>query len=765
MLSGGFLYAQEAYKSLVITEARMSAQSDNYIELTNMGDQTINLKDFKLGTIRPWNQAITDVFTSPWIPDNNRQIMLPNYELKPGESYVVTTAYDFGPRQYAKKVPGFEGDQLTPQKAQMYEIADLLIHCPEPKGDATDSVSRNEFGIDISWMFENWGGRECMYIEQHLSDVDSVVIDQVSGVFDINGQNNTAGNYDVAGVTGATGNAVLVRKFKVKQGNLDFANARGVGADDSEWIPIEWPDAWGKWRDAWWTVGNHGDYKLDENTLESDIADVDFANKKITVPWGTRRGDGVMHLMKKKPGLAWIYKLNANYEDSLFFTAHTDDTLRVVVCGQEGYWANFNIVVAEPTADVNIVVPVTVLNYPASAIQWWREHNERGEIDWPRITQHATGPDTITGTWYGIPYATSIDTLLKRMEKPSNAQWEIVPKSGTASPDVKYGDKLKVTAQNGSVKEYFIEVQPIQPNHNANLSAITWPDIPASLKGLYGWIGDTIPGFGRTVTNYRLSVPIDVDGIPALVAKTENLNATVVVKRASSLYGTPAERTISFEVTAEDDSVKLVYNVELVKEKNPANIQPYFADPFLSEYYFRDNWANNFIEICNPGNQPLDMSNYMVAWMGNTNPSAVIESRMEVEDWLNRYDKYVPGYKWVNEAQWAVTPGILERDLAVNALVYPGDVFCYGWIAADGNTYQSWMGDYKWPVPGNLDVILNNFTNNSNKKWFPNGYTNPWKEEVASGQAPWSNSSWFMFKILNDSIKLGLKPANDPNDF
>ena len=772
LVSIGVLNAQDTIRSLVITEARMSAQPDNYIELTNMGNKAINLKDFKLGTIRPWDAAINNVFTDPWVSESGqytRHIMLPDHVLQPGESYVVTTAYDFAAEQYAKKTPGFEGGQYRTQKLQMYEIADLLIHVAEPKGDATDSVSRNEFGNRVDWMFENWNGRECMFIEQHLSDIDSVVIDQVSGVFENAGQNNTTGAYDVAGVTGATANSVLIRKFKVKTGNVDFANARGVGADDSEWIPWQWPAGWGQWRDVQWTVGNHGNYKLDENTLQSDIADVNFAGKTITVPWGTHRGDGVMHLMKKKPGIAWIHKLNPNFEDSLSFAAHTGDKLIILVAGEEGYRDSFNIVVAEPTADINKVVPVTSLNYPvATAVQWWRDDNQEGLLGWPRVTENASGSDSITGTWYGIPYATSIDTLLSRLEKPTNAKWEIVPASGIASPDVKHGDKLKVTAQNGVVKEYFIEVQPLQPNHNANLLAITWPDLPKEYQGLFGWVGDTVPGFNPTTYNYRITVPMDVDGIPALVAKTEQLNATVVVTRATSLYGTTAQRTISFTVTAEDDSVTNVYNVELVKEKNPANVQPYSPDPFLSELVFWDQWSNSFGELCNPGNQPLDLSNYMIAMQWNTNPAGVIQSRMGTDEWLDRYDKYVPGYKWVGESQWAVTPGILEQDLNVNAIVYPGDVFCFGGIWTDGQTAPSWLPNYVWPVPAQLDIQFNMYPNNSNKRNFPNGYSNPWGESISGNGSPirkWFNSDWYMFKILNDSIKLGLKPANDPNDF
>jgi len=770
LISGG-IFAQDTIRSLVISEARMSGQWENYIELTNMGNNAVNLKDFKLGTIRPWDVAILNVFTDPWVSENGqytRNIMLPDFVLEPGKSFVVTTAYDFAAEQYAKKVPGFEGGEMPLQKTQMYSIADLLIHVQEPKGDATDSISRNEFGNNVSWMFENWNGRECMYIEQHLSDIDSVVIDQVSGVFDNAGQNFASGQYNVAGVTGATGNSILVRKFKVKQGNLDFANARGVGADDSEWIPWQWPAGWGNNRDAQWTVGNHGDYKLDENTLESDIADVDFAGKIITVPWGIRRGDGIMRVMKKKPGIAWIYNLNPNYEDSLSFAAHTGDKLSILVCGDEGYRDSFNIVVAEPTADVKIVVPVSNLDWAGSPNQWWRDDNQEGLLGWPRVTEHASGPDTITGTWYGIPYATPVDTLLERLEKPTNAKWEIVPANGVPSPDVKYGDKLKVTAQNGSVKEYFIVVQPLQPDHNANLLSITWPDIPDEYRGLFGWVGDTVPGFNSTAYNYRITVPKDVDGIPALVAKTDNLNATIKVNRATSLNGTTAERTISFEVTAEDDSVKNIYNVELVKEKDPANVQPYYADPFLSEFVFWDQWSNSFAEIANPGNQPLDVSNYMLACQWSTNPSDVITSRMGTDEWLDRYDKYVPGYKWVNEAQWAVTPGILEQDLNVNAIVLPGDVFAFGGIQVDNQTAPSWMPDYVWPVPAQLDVQFHMVPNNSNKRNFPNGYSNPWNEAISGDGTPirkWMNSSWYMFKILNDSIKLGLKPANDPNDF
>ena len=763
MLLSGSILAQEAYRGLVISEARLTGQMENYIEITNMGDQAINLKDFKLGTIRPWNEAINDVYLDPWVPDNHRYIMLPDYVLEPGKSFVVASARDFQYEQYNKRTPGFEGGELPITQKQMYELADLLINQPEPKGDATDSITRDSRGIDISWMFENWNGRECMYIEQHLSDVDSVVIDQVNGLFngagDYEGNNDPSGEFDVAGVIGASGNSVLVRKFKIKQGNLDFVNARGVGADDSEWIPLEWPTGWGNWRDLWWTVGNHGNYVLDENTLESDVVDVDFANKTITVPWGIRRGDDIMRSMKKKPGIAWIYDLNPNYEDSLTYAARTGDKLTVIVCGDEGYKATFDIIVSPPTADANIVVPVTVLNYPSTATQWWRQQIQEGlpgQAGWPRVSQNASGVDSIWARWDGIPYATRVDSLLSRLEKASNASWEIVPVDGVPRPDLKNGDKLKVTAQNGAVKEYFIQVQRLQPNHNANLLSITWPDIPNEYRDLYGWVADTIPGFNATTYNYRVTVPKDVDGIPALVAKTDNMNAKVQVNRATSLYGTTAQRTISFVVTAEDDSVTNTYNVELVKEIDASKLQPYFAEPFLSEYIFWDQWSNTFAEIANPGNQPLDLSNYLIASEDYIyNPAGIIEAASGVDNWASRYMKYVPGYKWVGESQWAVTPGILEQDLNVNAIVQPGDVFCLGDIYTIGQ-----VGTRTWPVLKQLDIQFHNLNDNIKNPW--NEVVNDWE---GSPIRKWSNGQVYIFKILNDSIKLGLKPANDPNDF
>lgn len=749
-------YGQQPNRKVLITEARLDDKQSIFVEITNMGDTSIELSKFSLHRHTPWSKesAILDPWNDTW---DTGGFYLPNETLDPGESYVVTTAYDFGPRMYNKRIPGFEEHERMKQP-EMYDVADLLIHVSERNGDETDSITTLVNGIEYNYQgtLTTYNGRACYYLKHHYSDTAEAVVDQVNGVFDNNGVNfEVKEGYAVAGLEGATKYANLIRKFSVKNGNLEFV--RGVGLDDSEWIAIRRPNIYDSWRDLWWTTGSHGNYVLDEYTLESDVIDVNYEDKILTVPWGIRRLDGIMRHMKRKPGVAWFYHYNENKEDSLYRSVKTGDKLTVYVCGNELQEATFNIEVKEPTVYDNIVIPKAHKDLNSEQIT---ATTQKGILNWPRVTKHESGEDTITGTWHGLPHALRADSLFKYLEKPTNAMWEFVWVDGIERPDLKNGDKLRVISENGTQKEYFIQIQPLKLSHNAYLSSITWPDIPDFYKGIFGWIGDTIPGFNSTSYNYKVEVPIDTEGIPALVARTEDLNASVDVKRATSLTGTSEDRTIAFKVTAEDDSITNTYNVELFKEKDPENIQPFHAEPFLSEFVYMDQYGNGYVEICNPGNQMLDLSNYMVVMQyGALNPADAIQSRNEPNDWLDRYDKYIPGYKWGDEAEWRTTPAILEQDLAVNPYVEPGDVFCMGAIMRDDFVPEWYYPE--WPVPKNLDIQFNNFEGQRN-------YTNPWGEEVSGNGFPcrkWAKSIWYMFKITNDSIKRGLKPATDPNDF
>jgi hypothetical protein len=741
---GSMVHAQDTIRSLIISEALMRSWPWAYIELTNMGDEDIQLANFRVGKIEPWDNVL-------WTPRSRSRIFwLPERILKPGESFLIANVYDYSLEQHAKGIdtPG-SGSAEVMHKKDLEEMADMQIHMKEKDGAPNDSVFPYAAAMEVG------NGRDTWFLQYHMPNGDSVVVDQVGGVFDSEGWNlnqpfdanwgpMSNWGYDVGGVRGATFTAHLIRKYSVKTGNLDFANARGVGNDDSEWIAI--PVEGGYWttsfRKALWTVGNHVNAQLDENTLESDVIEVDFAGKTLTVPWGVRRNDDIMNYFVRKPGIGWNYHQAAgtSVEDSLSFAAKTGDKLELWVCGNDMGKATFEIIVKEPTADNKSIVPK--LNQDPEGN--WRSQLKVGMITWPRVTQNDSGIDTIWGEWGGIPYQTRIDSLIDRLDIPSNASWEFITVDGVKRPDIKNGDILRIIAQNGSEKDYYIPVNGSRPGHNGLLSAITWPDIPEYYRGIFGWQGDTIPNFNSNSFYYTITVPIDVDGIPALVAKADDLNSKVEVIRASSLSGTTEDRTVKFIVTAEDDTTINIYNVEFIKEKNPNDIQPFNAEPIISEIVHKNHWANSYAEIFNPGNQPIDLSNYMLVADFSDDPVFALESHI-TGSFNNRYRSYIPGYKFTNSVEeWAVNPGILTPDLNVKTLLMPGEVFAMGDVP---NVRSSSPID-------KLDIEFKN---------------NPWGANQSGTNRNavdhWGDSYMWLFKILNDSVKLGLKAANDIHDF
>ena len=748
---------QDTIKGLIFTESFMASGFSGFWEITNLTNETIDLGNIEIGMMTPWGPK-----GETWDPED-RWMMLPEYDLAPGKSYVIALCFDATPEAFKLNMKKYWAERITGDS--IWSIADLQIHIPE-----IDEVTQTTYGIKDSVSSEGlflqgiWSGGSCVYLRQHRAfEGDSIVIDQVGGVFDNDGK-NFAEPYDVAGVTDATGNSVLIRKYNVKQGNLNFAEARGVGEDDSEWIVVHLAPQ-GFFRDVYWTLGNHGNYVLDANTLESDVAEINFAAKTITVPWGTRRCDDVMHLMKYKPGLAWNYIMSPNYEDSLSCAAHTGDKIEIIACGDDAQKATFDIIVDAPDADNNLVVPAISPDPKGN----WRNVFDYGILDWPRVTVNESGQDTIWGVRGGIPYDTRVDSLLKCLDKPANASWEMVWVDGVQKrANVKNGDLLKVTSESGKVKNYFIKVLDPIPSHVNTLSAITWPDIPEDYRGIFGWKGDTIPEFSAEVYSYRVTIPYDVDGIPALVCRTVDPNAQVTVRRAQFIYGESDERTTYFDVTAEDDTSKVTYSVEFIKETNPAiDAQPYFGEPFISEYIEYQMWGNSFMEIDNPGNQPLDLSDYMIAvdWKG-LNPADVISKKNDGDKgWIaHRYEKYIPGYKWSPDSNdFKANPYIAERDYSVNSIVEPGEAFVMGgfdYIGEISNADNAAF--FKEHVVDPCDVIF------SDAKCDYLEVKNTWGEPMVGGSnvaQMWFEGNFFVFKILNDSIKRGLKPATDPNDF
>jgi hypothetical protein len=394
-------------------------------------------------------------------------------------------------------------------KPELWDLIDVPIHTDEGAlalGEDTSGDSISSLGSDALYSFTGNGGIFLMY---HLSATDSVGVDQVNLVFDAGTGNAITTARDVAGVVEATRNHILVRKASITQGNMNWDNARGIDLADSEWLPIprlmnvNIEDD----RAVFWTVGNHGNNNLDQTTLvplNADIS-VNWADSSITIPWGIRNNDHIMNFFERKPGIAWHYDFSPNREDSAYNSARTGDILTVYAVGNDLDKAEFDLIVQAPKTTDNLVIPKNQMNLETGAYNAVRGNPFEVTMDIPEM-------DTI----YSISFGTSVDTLFKYLEKPENASWEIVFINGEVRASLKTGDILKVTAESGAVKNYFLKLYPYVGSDNARLSAITWPDIPEWYYNILGWKGDTIPGFSSGNYFYTLVIPFDVEGIPAL---------------------------------------------------------------------------------------------------------------------------------------------------------------------------------------------------------------------------------------------------------
>jgi hypothetical protein len=719
------LRAQDTIRTLIITEARIDAQHGAYLELTNVGADTLDLSNFEVGKISPWEK--------PYLPNSTTDYtMLPKKKLLPGKSFVLAKISDYCTHMWALKPDLFDRYQSKPA---FLKLADMQIHVPE----AMPPVSQKLDSISTAYnLFNIWGGSSCFYVRYHFMHPgnvkDSVVIDQVGGVFDESDGTNMDKAYDVAGVPGATHSCILIRKANVKRGNINFATGRGNNPENSEWIAV--PMLKGEWeptRAVFWTVGNSGDVHL--SSLHSNNMTINWVDSTLTVPWGIRNDDSIMSQFTKLPGIAWHYDYSGNYKDSAFTSVRTGDKLTVYACGNEVEKYTFRIITQPSVSTDTKVIPKKVAD---------KNRHYANSTTFCDVTENLS-MDTIRY----FPFGTRIDTLMRYLELPDNAAWRITFVDGIERADLKAGDILTVkSADRTNSKDYYIRPWYYWPSHEAKLSAITWPDIPDTYKGILGWQGDTIPGWSPTKYNYQVQIPFDVEGIPALVGIKAQVNAKLRMEKTTKLTCSGNRIIITFTNTAEDDTTTKVYKLELIRDDCGCLCQPWFGDPFISQYVFKQGYSNYFCEIVNPGTETLDLSNYMLTFGDYADANEAITRVSGASDFANRYNKYVPGYKWVDKATWASKPAYLEEDLNIFPIIGPGDVF----VLAD---IFSPVNDLNYPKSAIPEIDLD-FQHN------------PWGDTLKNfGQTmqQWTGQKIMLFKILNDSIKAGTKAANDPKDF
>ena len=257
-----------------------------------------------------------------------------------------------------------------------------------------------------------------------------------------------------------------------------------------------------------------------------------------------------------------------------------------------------------------------------------------------------------------------------------------------------------------------LEQWPIdqKKNGNAELAAITWPDMPQQMSG---WQGDTIPHFSPASTDYLITIPPDIKSVPVLTAIPQNANAKIEQQSATSLWGTADERTTTFTVTSEDNLTVIEYHVSF----SPAEItQPNGSEPFISEVVTNNRSWMSFVEVTNPNSVPRDFSGYLFLKSNSTNDPVsalqkLIPENPTSEDYYSRYNAYIPGYKFNDDsAAWFANPGKVVPDKGVNPLVAEGDVFVFGSCAYDRSQYLTTENypDKLWETPGPVNIPNDN---------------------------------------------------------
>lgn len=764
---------------LIITEVRPDAASTAYVEITNMGDTAIDLEPFTLHSV--YYNTRCEEYSDSAITFNRRNAAVDNTIgkiylkgiLQPGESYVVANVWDANNAR-GTGIPNqnIAIAQIGNQFAHMDESLNLngWIDKPEWQCFGHDSISTPKellraeptAGYLLHWVY-------------HVDsvNVDSTYIDQFNHFWypdentsiGFNSSSKGPWIYPIAGVEDAMTTSVMVRKANVTKGNLNWNQSRGTDATTSEWLVI--PKNTSKDL-AFKTVGSHGVFGLDFSVKDPSYVILD--DRTISVPWQMIRGDSLSRYFNIGPGMSWGYEQNSVFEDSASYIAKPGDKFSLYSVGNRVNQRNFTIKVREAEPDVALVFPRRQIVIDEQII----EDETLGALDtiitkrWSNgfVYNLAEGPEI--DSIINVPFATRTDSLLKYLDKPEKATWEFVFVDGNNRVDLKNGDKLKVTSENGStVKEYFIAVDDYIKNNNAFLSAVTWPDIDKNLYPRWN-VGDTLPEFTPLKTQYVVELRYDAKKIPAFQFIPQDLRSKIEVINAIDLDGTKEQRTTTVTVTSESDTISTVYNFIFQKQGVP--VQPNIAEPFISEYVHgitTQGWA---VEIYNPGTEDLDLSRYMyVAGAMSQTWQEAVEHCVPASQWgaygdtqLKIYQThYVPSKRWANDvpkSAWAATPdaehpfagaGFLKDDNQTDPWVKGGDV----WVMSVGTS----SNQYQTKIRQESDFIFRGSASD--------GTTYAWDSTlILHRETPiWNNPghNMWLLKVLNDSILDGTKDVRD----
>lgn len=119
----------------------------------------------------------------------------------------------------------------------------------------------------------------------------------------------------------------------------------------------------------------------------------------------------------------------------------------------------------------------------------------------------------------------------------------------------------------------------------------------------------TVDGFAPATYDYNVELPYGTTVVPTVAATENDPDANAVVTQATNLDGTEAERTATVVVTAEDGTTELTYSIVFSIGHE--------GGLFFSEYIEGDGGNNKALEIYNPTDAEVDLSNYVLRGSAN----------------------------------------------------------------------------------------------------------------------------------------------------
>ncbi|MBV5314624.1 MAG: T9SS type A sorting domain-containing protein [Prolixibacteraceae bacterium] len=732
-------WASVKIPQLIITEANLIWQQE-YVELTNVGDVGIDLSNFALSNLINVSATKYDPLTR-YLGSRNLDKRFTYYFKKgeilgPGKSVLIMRVEDLDngtagqTRHLEKLVP--KATHFSHYQGELE--TDLFKFVNKPQYQAYDFDSINSvsalFAFSPNPMVLSYRYQRPYY--DKALDITYMVKDSlIADCFDmaVNAQKAFNAPTAVAGIPNVNTSRAyhVVRKADVKHGNANWDLSRGISAEDSEWMLVDCMTG----REPFTSAANHGDFTI---TVTAKWG-TSIGSTEITVPWEILRGDDlILNALRLGKGMAWKYINSPVKSDSASLRITERDAVILYAFGNKLSSKKYTFKVKEAEANLAIAYPRIVKDaktgfYPKTA--------------WLSISNDNQSMDTIANAAYQTP----VDSLLKYIDIPPLASREIIFKDGDKKRvEVMDGDVLRVKSEDKTTtKDYYIKVNKYKKNTDASLSVISFPDY--SLDDYYwDWASlrlDTIPDFSPAGYSYTIKVSPDRKTIPALVAITGSRNARIKQTPATNLDGSLAERTTKFEVTSESGTTTKTYTVTFVREVSDSEIQPITGDAFVSEIAVGIEYGDHYLELYNPTSKDMDMSDYYwinLHWWAT--PEAALSWGFNLDaaglpdlDALRR--SILPGREFDIE-KWKTGKACFFKLVpGVNTIVKPGDVFVTGVCSPAGKNEMAVI----------KEVDQNVFDPRPSAVW-------------ANGPGAFSSNGWALLKLLNDSIKNGLKPIS-----